>query len=597
MEKLSEELLRAIVDHLDDRTLLRFSLVSRRFRCTCLPRLFWTVRLSFSSPETLIAEIHTAEGYLRGGAYLKCVRHLEVVPAFTILYANRVDAMGDRGNREHQGDPWRYLYCLINESETEYLTDDLQWAPLAEFIKSLPLLMELTWACEEQLPLFILRYLHTLLPRCRLHMRRFDLRSLAQTNGKQIEISAEDVEIATSPCLYSICRRYGYSGYNNLNNDAILEIAGGGAPNLKELYLWNYHGGSDPWSVAASRLPRQSLRPGSIRSSPLMTSSLEVLVLSSLDTNILRRMNRFTDFSSLRRLQLSLEKDDVEWLTSSCQFSALEELILMTDPDLQSEGLAFILSLPPLQSITLYESYDTVSLAAILEHCGNHLRRFHGIDVFFDLDLAQKLLHNCPQIEDLRLNVYRSGGSAEEVALYHCLGTLPALQELELGICSVPELEGDIENLGREMSDRMEDVHRLLKDLAVDKNLAGSIFHTISSSKPQWSWPLESLVLRVAAFKYQSGYESTSELVQILWYVGRPWICKRSIGGGNTHGCEVEDYDAEDKLRYEEYDEDGIPESILQGRYGPAIHHVWPQSRNGAIKDVWHSFPLCTEGA
>lgn len=100
-------------------------------------------------------------------------------------------------------------------------------------------------------------------------MRRFDLPGLRSGDERQIEISPEDFEIATSPSVHSICRNQEQSGYNDLNNAAILEMISGGAPNLKEYFLSYYTGFNDPWSLAASYLPRQYLRPGSIRSAPI----------------------------------------------------------------------------------------------------------------------------------------------------------------------------------------------------------------------------------------------------------------------------------------------------------------------------------------
>ena len=168
-------------------------------------------------------------------------------------------------------DPWRF--CAIDGRSTRLLEDDAHWQKLEELLKKFRGLRDLTWGCAEQMPPCILRHIHENLPQCRIHMRNFSLRSLVQPPQIPINIDPHELEIVTPPCLYSVAMKYDYmcSDCANYNESAIMDMVAGVAPNLPKISLLYGSSGSDPWLVAALRVPRQPWHRDLI--SPLLSST------------------------------------------------------------------------------------------------------------------------------------------------------------------------------------------------------------------------------------------------------------------------------------------------------------------------------------
>lgn len=68
-------------------------------------------------------------------------------------------------------------------------------------------------------------------------MRNFWLRCLSQFSAGPIVLDPYEIELATSPCLYSLTKAYDYRvGYNEDHNQAaIMDLLAGAAPNLQEI--------------------------------------------------------------------------------------------------------------------------------------------------------------------------------------------------------------------------------------------------------------------------------------------------------------------------------------------------------------------------
>jgi len=135
------------------------------------------------------------------------------------------------------------------------------------------------------------------------------LRGLVQPPQIPININPHELEIATSPCLYSIAMKYDYmsSDCANYNENAVMDMVAGVAPNLHRISLLYESSGSDPWLVAALRVPRQSWHRGLIspQSSDTARGALACLELATEVTiDSLKSWSRLTDFSVLRSLKL-----------------------------------------------------------------------------------------------------------------------------------------------------------------------------------------------------------------------------------------------------------------------------------------------------
>jgi hypothetical protein len=469
------------------------------------------------------------------------VRHVQVL-AGNLYDLPRIAAhqhFVDCGDRPL--DPWKY--CALDQSSSEPLTDDAQWQNLNDFIQRCPALQEITWGCAEQIPRCVLKYLHTSLPQCRLHMRNFSLQSLVQPPQVPIELSPHELELATSPCLYSIAMRYDYmddSGYANYNESAIMDMAAGLAPNLRDISLLRERCGSTPWLVAGLRVPRQKWHRSLISAETAQRAAVQCLeLITSTSFNSLKTWSTVTDFSVLRSLKVHyhLTSSELRWLTDNCQFGSLESLVIKPELDAEDtmEELAdatesFLLSLPPLRELKLAGTYQQRIVHLVINHSGAVLRKLHLPRVdddeptsvpepsspgFANPELLQAIQQECPVLEDLSLCMLRSQGDGREVAIYRGLGAISSLRKIHLSIyCSQPLLwdmelveamdDSDSSTTPAE-EDKANEIDDALMDLAMDDSLARSIFRTISAAKPTHAAPLECLTLRVDALKSHGG--------------------------------------------------------------------------------------------
>jgi hypothetical protein len=463
MEHLSTELLQHICGFLSRRDLSRFSLVNKKCWAATRLHVFRTVRVTFSSPTTLEASVERWNNVLEASESFSYVQHVQVL-AGNLYDLPRIAAhqrFVDCG--DHPLDPWKY--CAINQRDSEPLTDDPQWQKLNDFIQRFPALQEITWGCAEQIPRCVLEYLHTSLPQCRLHMRNFSLRSLVQPPQVPIKLSSHELELATSPCLYSIAMRYDYmddSGYANYNESAIMDMAAGLAPNLREIRLLRERCGSTPWLVAGLRVPRQKWHRSLISADTAQRAALQCLELvTSTSFNLLKTWSTVTDFSVLRSLKVHyyLSSAELHWLASNCRFGSLDTLVIKPELDAEDtmEELAdatesFLLSLPPLRGLKLAGTYQQRTVNVVINHSGGVLRKLHLPRVdddeptsvpkpsspgFANPDFLTAIQQKCPVLEDLSLCMLRSQGDAHEVAIYRGLGQNPTLRKLHLSIyCS-----------------------------------------------------------------------------------------------------------------------------------------------------------------
>lgn len=138
--------------------------------------------------------------------------------------------------------------------------EEKSWRSLARFVSKLAL-KDSIWASAEQLPLCILSVLHKQLPKCRLHVHTFDLRSVCQDDEHGYNISNEEYALATLPAFHSIIEPYGkrdIKGRPDYSEEMVMHMVAGATPNLRYVYLWfsqQIPGYELNMSVADARLP------------------------------------------------------------------------------------------------------------------------------------------------------------------------------------------------------------------------------------------------------------------------------------------------------------------------------------------------------
>lgn len=228
-------------------------------------------------------------------------------------------------------------------------------------------------------------------------MRHFTLYCIARDS---IVLELYEIELATSPCLYSLTRGYDFPGgpCEDQNQAAIMDMLAGASPNLQEINMFwrddEAHSLTQPRQKTRNRYQPGSL-PGS---SPSRLGRLRRLNLVARDpSSVIRQWSSITDFQCLESLEVTYDPlfgDALFWL-ASCRFPALKHLSFgvdfeESDTDTPEAANIFIRSLDSLNSLKLRGPFDLFTLLPTVDHCGHRLRR---------LLLASPKLH--PRAESL----------------------------------------------------------------------------------------------------------------------------------------------------------------------------------------------------
>ncbi|KEQ90353.1 hypothetical protein AUEXF2481DRAFT_572392 [Aureobasidium subglaciale EXF-2481] len=216
-----------------------------------------------------------------------------------------------------------------------------------------------------------------------------------------------------------------------------------------------------------------------------------------------------------------------------------------------------LLSLPPLETLKLTGIFEPRSIALALGHCGPQLRRllFSSIAMLSADSFQQSrfllanpgcldtLRHVCPTLEEFSLCMFRSQGNAEEVVTYQALRRLPSPRKEHLSVLCPQSLTWSWRSC-QEFADACENgqtIDTSTKDqldsalIAMDKNLAHSVFSLISRSKPCYARRFEILELRNEGLRGHGG--NNCDLLEVLRYITRSWICTGSQRDDKLHEC------------------------------------------------------------
>jgi hypothetical protein len=111
----------------------------------------------------------------------------------------------------------------------------MAWAPFVSLLETTNGLRDIIYNCQSQLPPRLLRAFHEKHPLCRLHHLTFRFRTLLWEVPYPYEM-----ELTTSPSLYRvrvIRTDQDSDGDFDYNMDAVMELAAGLNPNLKEVSI------------------------------------------------------------------------------------------------------------------------------------------------------------------------------------------------------------------------------------------------------------------------------------------------------------------------------------------------------------------------
>ncbi|KAH0363963.1 hypothetical protein KCU65_g7028, partial [Aureobasidium melanogenum] len=528
---LPPDLLDAISSYLDFDSLLNFSLTNKQCNSAARRHVFHIITIKFSSAEELEVSVSKWHNILAHSTSFLYVQRVQVLPSKLWDPSYSLPDCGD-----HPIETWEYCNC--DWDNTQFLADEAEWANLGHFLRKCPALQDLVWGCVELVPSSILDYINQkAFPKVRLHIENFRLNGIYKPPEVTIGLNPQELKVATSPCLHSLKMRYtnlDESGFVNYNEQAVIDMVAGAAPNLRRIHMFWQRGGSSPWHLLAFYKPKQPWRrdihfPGSPTSS---TGSLETLEIVSEDpSRSLMRWGEVTDFSKLRSLTVHspIDVEALRWLTTRCRLSSLDNLALnvdYSDRDLPDEDTSnamddLLRSLRPLKSLKLVGLIEPRSISLAIEHHGRYLRRLllYSTELLSEHHMQQgradlatvpflhELKENCPHLEELALRMIRSKGDVNEVATYRAIGEISSLRKIHLSVlCSEPltwnttvyeQFEAaydDSADLDHQMEARLDDA---LINLAMDETLARSIFQVMSKAKPLHAPPLECLELRM----------------------------------------------------------------------------------------------------
>jgi hypothetical protein len=616
MNHLAIETIEQIGGYLDASSVLRFSSTNEKYRTALRPLLFRTIRVKFSSPETLKSSAERWLELLTAHRSFCHVRFLYITSSNPQPCYFRIEDCGDRPL-----ETWKF--CNIIQLGSQLVSQDDQWKVLVELIKSVPALRKLTWGCREQMPPCVLRYIDENLLQCQVYLANFHLRSLIRPSNITPRLDSYDLELATSRCIYGITMQWdsmiGF-GWANYNKRAVIDMVAGAAPNLQEVSLHfkaGYH--CPPLGTPVLNFKQGQIAPSSLSHGTGALRRLEIMEQNS--GYWITIWNSKTNFGVLQSLKVhyNLTTSDFRWLVQHCRFFSLHTLAirLATDDDdeeleivdeLTEEVKEFLATLPPLRSVKLTGLYTQRVINAVLDLCSHHLRQLLlgapptlGLGVFASIPLSRQIQEKCPRIEELTLPMMRSHGSVDEVAIYQSFGQMKFLRKLQLSMY-VPQpflWDEDVQGVGR-LDDRiqvgepglLDQLHRAIMDLAMDKTLAASIFNKVVSDRNPPFQGLECLDIRVSALDRYSGYFCPSDIVRLLQYIGRSWTCTRDFSHDRDHHCHVTKYDPEDQARRKTTESARLPDESMEMHVLEPMLEVWPEGRRKGWKEVWHSFPL-----
>lgn len=505
--------------------------------------------------------------------------------------------------------------------------EDLSWAPVLSLIQVIPHLKDLIYDCKSQLPPSLLSTLHKQHPQCRLHHLSFRFRTLLWDVPYPY-----GMELATSPSLYKvklICT-YRDSDYDDdFNEEAIMDLVAGLAPNLKEIINVNimaYRSGRD-----YRRKESWHGLPGSRDGTKGSLTSLTLIGASLSSPEKLQSWATRTDFTFLQYLNLGLSYDfssnalsgeTMKWLAQNHSFPRLRTLkvslnrdhVFQDRPHYSVDAVSFFQALEPLEQLSVHGPIDSQIVDAILSRHGKTLQKLslrplespytygngrdpQEIPMEFAMEHLFQIQVRCPILEDLSITIKRDMSSLSEASMYRVFGKMKSLRFLFLTLdCSnwqisrdpeySSQFEGQDQQPVDEMDCRLKRGHwrQTLINCAVDEALARSIWNTINQDKT--GTQLERL--RLWTTGGSESHAITASHATILKNLSRSWLIERDPRDDRNDFTIRELGKHARKLEYQ------FTESELTGFAGGQVFRaIWPR-REGSKdwRDDWSSFPL-----
>lgn len=659
LDGLALETLQQIAGHLHEThrpSLYAFSLASRKCHKAALLEVFREIHLRVCNRQALQQDVDALIDILSRTDSARHVRYLSI-KGFLRLDA---EATGDSGaGTGTSADEDNHLKYYKSTGMDEILPDeepthggshvchdepviaksseqDMAWAPVVSLIKILSRLDTLVYDCRNQFPPSLLDALHEQQPQCKLHHLTFRMRSLLSDVPDPYEMA-----LATSPCLYRVkvaCAERDSVGAFDYNEEAMMELVAGLAPNLKELVVvalypelsWRFDQPRAPWRGLPGFVPGAGI--GSL-------TSLSFISHVMWSPGLLRTWAKHTDFGNLRQLALGggykvennvgMDDEMMEWIAQNCFFPRLKTLDIRLErndmwvekPNYADNAIALFKALEPLDELSVVGPLEPEILDVILSRHGPTLRKLslrstecpyvasnsrqrQDVPMVFRKEHISQIQTQCPALQELTVPVKRTKSDWVEADIYKTFGKMERLRSLFLVLdCSewrvrrdstYNPLNGDdydSRKVEPSIYDRLKEGHlqEAFINCAVDEMLARSIWDTISRHKV--GTPLGSLKLwTTGGGKFG---DSSFILDGVFDHLSRSWLVERVVGDVvdvrelGRRAREMRDEEMTKRSRW------GSSWDLERSLSTEIIGRIWPR-RVGSKdwREDWFSFPL-----
>jgi hypothetical protein len=622
----------ACVETVHRPSLYAFSLTSKACHRASAFLIFRQINITIHHREGLRRDVDKLFEALSRTDSARHVQRINIQGALR-LNAKKSDSDGQATNH------WRHpsLEQIMFEGETKSYFDpyvvydgpvikrsseeDMAWAPVVSLMQAIPFLKDLVYDCQSQFPPSLLSTLREQHPQCRLHHLTFRFRTLLWDVPYPYEM-----ELATFPSLYRVklaCAPRDSDGDDDFNLEALMELAAGLAPNLKEVMVLNLY----PASAAGYRRSRaswQGLTGFTGQANGSLTSLSLKGVADLTSPTLLQNWARYTDFACLQHLTLGgdpkamtypLSSETMKWVAQNHSFPQLRTLrVDLTRNDMfhySKNAVSFFQAFEPLEELFIHGPIDSHIVDAILSRHGQKLKKL-GLRLFFDAfnygdrreipleftkDRILQIQAQCPILEELAIPVKRNKSSASEADMYRCFSEMESLRFLFLTLdCSNWQVsrdstydpqfdEEDQKPLKCLFPLKTGNLKETFVNCAVDEALARSIWKTISQNKT--GRKLERLKLWTAGgSEHGGGYNWF--IYMFIKHLSRSWLIER-LPRDNREDITVRELGQ----HVREIDDDLDVSRCYESEVGPVFRSIWPcKEGSNDWRDDWSSFPL-----
>jgi hypothetical protein len=501
---------------------------------------------------------------------------------------------------------------VIKESSEE----DMAWAPFVSLLEATIGLRDLIYDCQSQLPPILLRALHKKHRTCRLHHLTFRFRTLLWGVPYPYEM-----ELATSPSLYRVrvmCTDQDSDGDFDYNMDAVMELAAGLAPNLKEVSITEINS-----QLASSRRSiRKPLWQGLPGFSGEVTGCLTSLSLYYCGSIAkIQDWAKHTDFDKLKHLVIGggqnkrtcgITGEAMEWIARNLSFSNLKTLFVNlhrndyenSNPHYSENAISFFQAIDPLEELTINGPMEPQIMEAVLIQHGPTLKKLRlepyesminnrvrtEIPMEFTEDRVLQIHALCPLLEKLAITVTRDKSSASETAIYKSLGKMESLRSLLIILdCANwrigrdptydAQFEGEDQQLAWNHSHVIKRGHvrEMLINSAVDEGLALSIWDLITQNKTGKRF--ERLKLWTKNDGRFSHINDSYAIHMFTQCASRSWLIERSPRN-DTEEVMVKELNQHARERCER-ERSGVMDPVVE----QLVHSIWPH-KQGTVPRV-----------